>query len=126
MQDQVHIWRLGSSQASAETATVASSIDAYNPPSPPNKTDACLTSTAQVGELNAEAAFDKCGLERMSKRPRQPSQHFSANSPPPTATCAHGPLKHFTPIRSGPATSTSTDCGGDTSQVAPRGRTNFR
>ncbi|MGA2166422.1 MAG: S8 family serine peptidase [Solirubrobacteraceae bacterium] len=55
----------GSSQASAEVAAVEASIDSYNPTLTPEQTEACLTSTAETGEVNAEAAFDACGLEHI-------------------------------------------------------------
>ncbi len=70
----------GDSQASTEVSTVESSIDAYKPELTLQQTEACLTSSAQDGELDVARAFDACGLERVVQAGEQ--AELNANTTP--------------------------------------------
>src|SRR5262249_35098664 len=83
----------GSSQASAEVAAIEAAINAYNPALTPGQTEACLTATAQAGEVDAEAAFDACGLEQIvqAAKDQQPLQQPEGSSGAPTPLTVPNP-----------------------------------
>jgi hypothetical protein len=90
----------GASQAASEVAAVEASIDSYDPSLTPEETEACITSSADHGELDAEAAFDACGLERIVQAGKQAEQasHEQSSSGPATTTgsstpCGSGPCQ---------------------------------
>jgi len=77
----------GASQTSAEVSAVEASIDSYNPELTPQQTEACLTSSARNGALDAAAAFDACGLERIvqaGEQAERAAQQAPESSPPPS------------------------------------------
>ena len=101
----------GASQASSEGAAVEASIDAYNPALTPQQTEACLTQTAQDGELDAAAAFRACGLAAIVQAGEQADA--SANTPAPPASQSPPPAKSS--VANGACSSTCTASSSVTS-----------
>jgi hypothetical protein len=85
----------GDSQSAAEVAAVEASLDSYAPQLTPLRTEACVTSSTQNGQLDVAAAFDACGLhgivqvgKEAEPSPQQPPIISSAALEPPHNPCS--------------------------------------
>ncbi len=76
----------GASQASAIDASIEAAIDAYAPQLTPAQTEACMTSTTNNGQIDAERAFMACGLEEVVHAGQQAQPKPTLPSATPTVT----------------------------------------